>query len=343
MRRLRNTVYITQEDYFLNREGETIVIQKDREKVLQVPIHNIEGIVFLTPATVTPQVLELCSSSKVHVSFISHNAEFLVRIQNPVSGNIALRKDQFKLAADSIESLRLAKYFCAGKIFNSRIVLLRLVRDHGDDINKESVNKVIAELGKSARRVLYCVTMSELLGVEGDAAKLYFSVFNELILRKEEGFIFQGRSRRPPLDEVNALLSFFYVMLVHEVESALETVGLDAQMGFYHQSRSGRSSLALDMMEELRAYMVDRFVISIINNKQVCKSDFHVKENGAVLIRDEARSKILQQWQKRKNDIIEHPFLKEKIEVGLIPYAQALLLARFMRGDIDDYPPFLMR
>jgi CRISPR-associated protein Cas1 len=237
----------------------------------------------------------------------------------------------------------LARNFCLGKIFNSRNVLQRLLRDHRDKVNQNEIENAILSLAGSLRKISDSSKIQELLGIEGDAAKIYYGVFNELIVNKTSGFVFNGRSRRPPLDEVNALLSFFYVLLSHEVEAALESVGLDPQMGFYHQIRAGRASLALDLMEELRAYIVDRFVVSLINNNMIDKSDFFRKENEAILLKDEARAKLLQHWQHRKKDMIVHPYLKEKIEIGLIPYTQSLLLARYIRGDIDEYPPFLMR
>ncbi|MBR0577138.1 type I-C CRISPR-associated endonuclease Cas1 [Proteiniclasticum sp. BAD-10] len=343
MRKLRNTLYITQDDMYLYRDGETIVLEKDRVKVKQLPIHNLEGVVFLNHATVTPQVLELCSSHQVHVSYISHTGQYLVKIQNPTQGNVVLRRDQYRIADDKNHSLRIAQSFCIGKIFNSRVVLQRLLRDHHDKVPTREVENSISLLQNSIRKVTYTNTLFDLLGLEGDAAKNYYQVFDHLILSKDQGFVFSGRSRRPPKDEVNALLSYFYMLLAHEVESALETVGLDPQVGFYHQIRSGRSSLALDMMEELRPFIVDRFVVTMINNKEISKKDFFVQENGGYLIAQEAKSKLLQKWQIRKNDMIVHPYTKEKIEVGLIPYVQALLLARYVRGEMDAYPPFLMR
>lgn len=343
MRKLLNTIYVTQEGIYLSRVGETIVFEKNNAKLLQLPVHNLEGIVFFSPATVTPQAMELCSSYKIHISFISYTGKYLVKVQNPTSGNVRLRKIQYRYSDDLDESLRIAKNLCIGKIYNSRIVLLRLIRDHGENIERESVVSACDTMYATMRGISGVSSLQELLGKEGDAAKHYYGVFNQLIMSNEPGFTFFGRSRRPPLDNVNALLSYFYVMLSHEVESALETVGLDPQVGFFHQIRPGRASLALDVMEELRPYIVDRFVVSLINNKQVSQSDFIKKENGAVYLKDDSKAPLLQLWQKRKNEVVIHPFLKEKLEIGLIPYSQALLLARYIRGDIDEYPPFLMR
>lgn len=221
--------------------------------------------------------------------------------------------------------------------------MLRYSRDHGDLNDTSQINLASTSMYTTLKLIKDVKCSQELLGREGDAAKAYYSVFDELITRKDSGLKFNGRSKRPPLDEVNALLSFFYTLLAHEVEAALETVGLDPQVGFYHKIRPGRSSLALDLMEELRPYLVDRFILTLINNNQIAKGDFVKKENGAVLINPESKSSIIQAWQKRKSETIIHPYLKEKIEVGLLPYAQALVLARFIRKDIEDYPPFLMR
>jgi len=343
MRKLRNTLYITKDDMFMNREGDTLVLEQNREKVMQIPILNLEGVVIFSSAAVTPQALELCSENNVHVSYISYTGKFLVKIQNPISGNVALRRNQFRLVENQEESLKLAKNVCVGKVFNSRVVLQRLYRDHKDQIDENAVLDAINYLGQGLKRFSSATNSQELLGIEGDAAKHYYSVFSELIVNDDFKDSFKGRSRRPPLDAVNALLSYFYVLLSHDVTAALETVGLDPQMGFYHKIRSGRSSLALDLMEELRAYLVDRFVVSLINNRVVKKEDFYIKENGAYYLKDELRSAVLSQWQNRKKETITHPYLKEKIEIGLIPYAQALLLVRYIRGDLDAYPPFLMR
>lgn len=343
MRKLLNTIYLTQNDTYISKEGETIVFRLHNDKILQLPVHNIEGLVIFGNTTITPQMVQLCSEYKIHVSFISQTGKFLVKIQNPISGNVRLRKNQYNISDDKQESLKIAKNFCAGKIYNSRVVLRRLVRDHSESIDVPKIESACDNMYRTLNHLVNVTSLQELLGKEGDAAKQYYGVFNELILRKENSFIFNGRSRRPPLDEVNALLSYFYTLLSHECEAALECVGLDPQVGFYHQIRPGRSSLALDIMEELRPYIVDRFVVSLINNNQVNLNDFFIKENGSVLLVKESKSKFIQLWQQRKQEVIIHPFLKEKMEIGLIPYAQALILARYVRGDIDSYPPFLMR
>lgn len=338
-----NTIYITNANVSLNKEGDTIVLKMGTEKVGQLPVINIEGIVIFGTSYITPALLELCSQHNIHVSYISHSGRFLVRIQNPAHGNVRLRKSQYIFSDDAAFSLDVAKWFVLGKIYNCRCVLQRLLRDHGDSVDKGDVSQVVTALKILMNQMDKVTNDAQLRGLEGEAARVYYSVFNELIIDKSSMMVFKGRSRRPPMDNVNALLSFFYILLAHDCEAALETVGLDPQVGFYHKIRPGRSSLALDLMEELRPYMVDRFVVMLINTKQVNSSDFIMKESGGILIDDEARKKLVQKWQLRKQETLIHPFLKEKIEIGLIPYAQSLLLARYIRGDMDGYPPFLMR
>jgi CRISP-associated protein Cas1 len=343
MRKLLNTIYVTTPDVYMSKEGETILFQRNGEKIMQLPSHNIEGIVVFNNMVLTPALMEMCAQSNIHISFISYTGGFRVRIQNPINGNVRLRRKQYKMADDKECCLGIAKNFCIGKIFNSRCILQRLMRDHSEKINIQEIKRNVDLLGSRINAIDKVQDLQQLLGIEGEAAKIYYSVFDELITNVEFKNVFKGRSRRPPKDEINALLSFFYIMLTHDTEAALQTVGLDIQVGFYHQERPGRSSLALDIIEELRPYLVDRFVVSIINNRQITKKDFIIKENGAVLLNDDTRRKVLQLWQEKKQEKITHPFLKEKIEIGLIPYTQSLILARFIRGDIDGYPPFLMR
>lgn len=343
MRKLLNTIYVTTDEMYLRKEGETVVFELKGSRFAQLPIHNIESIVFFGSATVTPSLIEMCSQRNIKISYISFTGRFQVSIQNPIHGNVRLRRSQYRKADDQIICLSLAKNYVIGKVFNSRSVLQRLVRDHSKSINLEKVEEIIRDLYFSLQQVGKANDLQVLLGIEGDAAKKYYSVFNELIITNKEIFVFKRRTRRPPLDIVNALLSYFYTLLAHDCQAALETVGLDPQVGYFHQERPGRSALALDLMEEIRPYLVDRFVVSLINNRQIGLSDFMSKENGAVLIRDESRKRLIQLWQQRKQEEITHPFLKEKIEVGLIPYAQAMLLARYLREDLEEYPPFLLR
>lgn len=343
MRKLLNVLYITSPEAYLAKEGETVLVRVEEETKIRVPIHNLEGIVCFGYTGASPALMHLCAERGVALSFLSSSGKFLARINGPVSGNVLLRRQQYRRADQPDESLELAKGFIFGKIFNCKCVLQRFLRDHenrGDSVSlQESVRMLSLQLQKST----HCRSLEWLRGIEGEAARSYYGVFDQLILESKEVFTFAGRSRRPPLDPVNAVLSFLYTLLAHDCASALETVGLDPQVGFMHRERPGRPSLALDLMEELRPYLVDRLTLSLINNRQICAKDFVIKESGGVLMTDEARKEIIASWQRRKQEEVNHPFLGEKIAIGLIPYAQALLLARHLRGDLEAYPPFLMK
>jgi len=343
MRKLLNTIYVTNPDSYLSREGEQIVIKMDGEKAFQIPVHNIEGIVSFGYCGASPSLLGLCAERGVAVTFLTEHGKYLASLNGPISGNILLRKEQYRIADDSSRRLGICDNFVVAKIMNSRTVLMRAVRDYEGLANKSEMCIVIDKLARQAGKARNAESEDELRGIEGDAAKLYFGELDNLILHQKENFYFYGRSRRPPLDNVNALLSFTYVLLAHEVKAALETVGLDPSAGFLHKDRPGRFSFALDIMEELRPYMADRFVLSLINRKQISSTDFIKKENGAILMGDETRKKLLTEWQKRKKIDIKHPYTKEKLSLGLLPYLQAQLMARFIRGDINGYPPFIWR
>ncbi|MCX7842349.1 MAG: type I-C CRISPR-associated endonuclease Cas1c [Clostridia bacterium] len=343
MRRLLNTLYVTTPEAYIAKEGENILIKVKEETVFRFPIHNLEGIVCFGYTGASPGAMHLCCEKGVGLSFLSESGRFLGRVTGEVSGNVLLRRKQYRWADNDSERLRLAKRFVAAKLFNSRSVLQRCIRDHESAIDSGKLLKVSGYMKSMFERIENAGNVDVLRGIEGEAANLYFSCFDELIISQKDCFVFEDRNRRPPTDNVNALLSFIYTLLAHECTSALEAVGLDPQVGFLHCDRPGRSSLALDIMEELRAYLGDRLVLSLINRKQVSKSGFLKKENGAVIMNDETRKEVLSAWQTRKKDEIEHPFLGEKIPVGLIPYVQAMLLARNLRGDLEDYPPFLWK
>jgi len=343
IKKLLNTLYVTTPDSFLNRDGENIVISLNREKIFRIPIHNLENIVCFNYMGVTPSLMGLCAERSVGLSFVSPNGKFLARVSGFAVGNVLLRKKQYAMSDSEDIAVGISKNFITGKILNSRAVLLRGLRDHSDRTNAVAIKNETNYLLNNVKRLPKCISLDNILGVEGDSSKAYFSVLGQLILTQKETFYMNQRSRRPPKDNFNALLSFFYTILAREVESALETVGLDPYVGFLHRLRPGRPSLALDLMEELRPYMVDRFILSLINRRQVSEKDFISKESGGVLLREDSRRNILKEWQKRKQDKITHPFLDEKINIGLIPYAQALLLARFIRGDLEAYPPFFWR
>ena len=343
MKKLLNTLYVTTPDAFLSLDGENIVLLQDKSELGRVPLHNLEGIVCFGYRGVSPALMGACAERGIGLCFLTPHGRFLSRISGPVSGNVILRKTQYFQAEDERRSLEIAKSFLLGKIYNGRWCLERLKRDHPMRINQERLDTAIRQMLHSIAELEKAQTREELMGIEGIAAKAYFGEFSQMILRNEESFSFDGRNRRPPLDPVNAMLSFAYTLLGNEIAGALEAVGLDPAVGYLHTIRPGRASLALDMLEELRAPLADRFVVTQINLGIFNEKDFLKKENGAVFMTDDARKRFLSAWQKRKQETIVHPYLKEKIPWGMAAYAQALLLARYLRGDLDAYPPFLWK
>lgn len=342
MRHLLNTLYVTNPDAYISRERENVVVRIENKIVMRRPIHILEAIVCFNYVGISPKLMGLCAENNVAVSFLDTNGRFMAKLTGSIRGNVLLRRTQYRYADDKEKSLLLAKNFIIGKIVNCRSVLKRTMRDHPYSINYDLFDAIIEKQNIAINAIQGTDSFDELRGIEGDIAKLYFSLFNDLILHQKKDFFFAGRSRRPPLDNVNALLSYSYTLLTHEMTSALETVGLDPYVGFLHTDRPGRVSLSLDMIEELRPYMADRFVLSLINRRQLTTSDFVKKESGGIVLTDDARAKFLESWQKRKREKIIHPFIKEQIEIGLLPYVQAMLLSRHLRGDIDNYPPFFM-
>ena len=343
MRKLLNTLYVTTPKSYLKLDGENIVILLDDDEKFRIPFVNVESIVCFGYMGASPALMGKCVDNRVSLSFLKPNGEFLARISGKTKGSVFLRKKQYLISDDEDFCLGFAKEIVAAKIYNSRVSVEKTIRDNRDKINVERLEKTSAKLKEAIKTVYLFNNKDELRGFEGVQAKQYFSAFDDMLLKQKDKFYFCERSKRPPLDNVNCLLSYLYTMLSFDITSALETVGLDPYVGFYHELRSGRASLAVDLIEELRSYMVDRFVISMINLKQISANDFTAKEGGAILMTDEGRRKTLKYWQERKKDIITHPFIKEKIEIGLIPYVQAQLLARFLRGDLNEYPPFLCK
>ncbi|UHA71865.1 type I-C CRISPR-associated endonuclease Cas1c [Paenibacillus sp. 481] len=343
MRKLLNILYVTSPKSYIKRDGENIVIYNDQTETFRIPAHNLEGIVMFGYMGASPGAMQLCTEQGIALSFLKESGQFMARVQGKVSGNVLLRRRQYRMADMDADCVRIATRFIAAKVANSRNVLIRGIRDHGEHVNQTLVRNTSDELKKSVRKVMHVTSLDEILGVEGDASKRYFAAMNELILYGKEAFYMKGRNRRPPRDRMNALLSYLYTFLMLETQSALETVGLDPAVGFLHRDRPGRASLALDVMEELRAYMVDRLALSLVNRKQIQVNDFLVQENEAVILKQDARKKVISAWQERKQTVITHPYLKEKIQLGLLPYVQALLLARHIRGDLDDYPPFVWK
>lgn len=342
MKKHLNTLYITSDDAYLRKERETFVVEVNNEKVFQAPTHSIENIVCFGFKPLTPALMAYCAENNVGISYLSEAGKFLARVYGAQHGNVLLRKAQYAIADDEFQSLKIARPIIAAKVSNYRSLLLRHQRNHPDNCPDEVVS-VITTMGRRLTNIENCESLDELRGYEGECATLYFGVLTNLITAQQEDFIFTQRSKRPPLDPANALLSFLYAILANDVRSALETVGLDPQVGFLHQMRPGRPSLALDIMEEFRAYLGDRIMLNLINLRQVTKKDFEIRESGEVRMSDDARKALLNAYQKRKQEEITHPFLGEKMTIGLLPHVQAQLLARYIRGDIPDYPPFYLK
>lgn len=343
MRKLLNTLYVTSPDKYLSLDGENIVVLADGEAVGRVPLHNIEGIVTFGYTGASPALMGYCARNNISISFLHRNGKFLAEVKGETSGNVTLRKTQYRISDSELKSAGIARNMIIGKVYNSRWVVERALRDHSDRVDVDRLKKSCKFLQNTIYELRNCDDLDRLRGLEGNAASKYFNVFDELILRNKDEFFFNERNRRPPLDNVNALLSFTYTLLMGITSAALTTVGLDPYVGFLHRDRPGRASLALDLMEELRPVMADRFVLTAINKQIVAPNDFIKKENGAVILTDDARKNVINAWQKKKQEKIKHPFLDEKIEWGLIPHVQAMLLARFLRGDIDAYPPFMWK
>ena len=343
MKKLLNTLYVSMHGAYLHLEGETVVIEVEKVRVNQYPLHFIGGIVCFGNVLCSPALLGFCAERDVAVSFLSEYGRFLASVRGPVSGNVLLRRQQYRMADDAEVTRKIAAQLVSGKLANCRIVLNRALRDHADKVDSVALKAASAKIDLIIDRVFHAANTDEVRGFEGEAAAIYFSVFNQLIIDQKNDFIFSDRNRRPPLDEVNALLSFVYTLVTHDVRSALETVGLDPQVGFLHRDRSGRPSLALDIMEEFRPTLADRLVLSLINRRQVSKKGFTKSANGAIIMDDDTRKLVLIEYQNRKQDEVQHPYIDETVKIGLLFFVQANLLARHIRGDIDGYPPFFWK
>lgn len=343
MRKLLNTLYITSNDYYLSLDGENVVVSQNRKDIGRLPLHNLESIVTCGYAGASPALMEKCAANNISMTFLSSTGRFRAKVTGKAYGNILLRRTQYRMADNEKAALEIARNFIIGKIHNERSVINRAIRDYTERLDTENLDRVSTQLKDILETVRAAETMEMLRGYEGEAASRYFSQFDQLILQQKEEFSFDTRNRRPPLDKVNALLSFTYALLTSMCVAALESVGLDPYAGFMHTDRPGRCSLALDLLEELRAPYADRFVLSCINRKMVDSADFEQKENGAVFLRENGRKKYLVAWQNKKAEKLTHPYLQESVEWGLVPYVQALLLARYIRGDLDGYPPFLWK
>lgn len=343
MRKLLNTLYVTSENSYLALDGENVVLYENKDELGRIPLHNLEGIVSFGYRGTSPALMGACAERNISLCYLTPQGKFLARVSGRIKGNVVLRQQQYDSSRDEAISLEIAKNCIIGKVYNARWVLERAIRDHSLQIDAEKVKAASNFLKDSLTLIQNSQSKDQLRGYEGEAASIYFGVFDQLILQQKKDFIFTGRNRRPPLDPVNAMLSFVYTLLTNMVTSALESVGLDPYVGYLHVDRPGRASLSLDLVEELRAVMADRFVLSLINRKMVTGKNFSRQENGAILMDDELRKRVLMEWQNRKKEMITHPYLQEKVEWGMVPYVQALLLARYLRGDLDGYPVFLWK
>jgi CRISP-associated protein Cas1 len=343
MKQLLNTLYVVSQGAYIGKESETVVVRVEREVRLQLPILALGSIVCFGQVSCSPALMHFCSERGVAISFLSEHGRFLAKVVGPVHGNVLLRRQQYRRADDDSGTKAIAVPIIAAKVMNGRTSILRALRDRPDAGGAEELKRASGLLSALIAQLPACDSLDSARGIEGASARAYFSVMEEMIVQQKDAFFFKERSRRPPLDNVNALLSFVYTLVMHDVVAALECVGLDPAVGFLHRDRPGRPSLALDLMEELRTWLADRFVLSLINLRQLSAADFRVMETGAVVLTDEGRTTLLTAYQKRKQEELLHPFLEEKVTVGLIPHVQAQLLARHLRGDLDAYPPFVWK
>lgn len=343
MKHLLNTLFVTSEDIYLSLDGENVVVNREKQVVARYPLHTLCNIVSFSYAGASPALMGACAERGVALAFCSPRGKFLARVSGQNQGNVLLRRTQYRVADDPTQSCRVARTMIFGKIHNARWSIERTRRDHGMRVDAEKLSAASGTLKSLLPDVLEETSLESLRGLEGAGAAAYFGVLDDMILNGKERFFFHGRSRRPPMDAFNAMLSFAYSLLAHDCAAALESVGLDPYVGFLHRDRPGRTSLALDLMEELRPCMADRFVLTLVNNRIMKSSDFMEQENGAVLMSDPGRRTFLKHWQEKKKETLTHPYLGEKMPWGLVPYLQALLLARYLRGDLDGYPTFLWK
>lgn len=343
MRRLLNTLFVTTEDVYLTLDGENVVAKRENDVIARYPLHTLLGIVCFSYAGASPALMGACAEREIGLALCSPRGKFLARITGESNGNVLLRRTQYRIADDLVQSCRIARTMILGKLHNARWSIERTCRDHKMRIDEPKLKLASSKLKEMLPAIAEESSLDSLRGLECAGSSVYFSVFDDMILNRKDSFYFRGRNRRPPLDPINAMLSFAYSLLAHDCASALESVGLDSYVGFLHRDRPGRTSLALDMMEELRPCVADRFVLTMVNNRTVSPDDFEFRESGAVLMTDQARRTFLKHWQEKKKDFLTHPYLEEKTQWGMVPYVQALLLARFMREDLDAYPAFLWK
>ena len=326
MRRLLNTLFVTTDNAYLSLDGENVVVSHEKEEIGRYPLHMLSGIISFSYSGASPALMGACSERDINLSFCTPNGRFLARTTGIVNGNVLLRRKQYRAADEDESCSKIAVGMVFGKIYNARWSIERTKRDHTQRIDENKFAAASETLRGLLSDVISAKNTDTLRGYEGVAAAAYFGVFDDMILRDKENFYYHGRNRRPPLDNVNALLSFAYSLLGNDCTSALESVGLDAYVGFMHSDRPGRTSLALDLMEELRPCLADRFVLTLVNNRIIAADDFDKSESGAIRMTDTGRRKFLKSWQEKKQEVITHPFLGEKIPWGLVPYIQSLLL-----------------
>lgn len=343
MQRFLNTLYITTQKTYLHKKGEAVEIKVDDKVVALIPFITLDSIICFGNIFVSPFLLGACPKYNITISFLSETGKFLARVQGPVAGNVLLRKEQYRISDDKSKSAVVAKYIMIGKIANQKTVLQRVVRDHADKIEINKIHNAVDYLNISLDKIEKESDLDKLRGIEGDAAEKYFSVFDELIISQKDNFKFTDRNRRPPLDNVNAMLSYVYTLLYHDMISALECVGLDPAVGFMHRDRPGRLSLALDLIEEFRAFFADRLVLSLINRNEILPSQFEKTASGAVIMNEAARKLIITAYQKKKEDVLNHPYVDKKMHIAILFHTQAQLMARYIRGDIDGYPVYIWK
>lgn len=340
MRKLLNTVYITNEDTYLTLDGENLVCKLDGKILLRIPFDNIENIVCFNYMGCSPALMGKCVEKMISLNFISPQGRFLGKVCGETKGNVFLRVAQIDIFRE--RGLELAQNVMAAKFSNTRQLIRRTLHDNSDLREDADVKEAVDFISSGIDKAFCSESIEELMGIEGSCAQKYFSIFDKLITNKAVPFTFKFRSKRPPTDPVNALLSFVYTLYTNEYAAALETVGLDSYIGFYHTLRSGRSSLACDLVEESRC-IAERFVISLLNLRIIEEKDFDKQISGAVWLNDDGRKKVLSRWQEKKRTIMKHPSLKQNIPLGLLPYVQSNLLAKYIRGDIAEYFPYLQK
>ncbi len=343
MKKLLNTLYILSEDVYLSLDGENAVAKREQEVLARYPLHTLQSVISFSYAGISIPLMGACVERGISVALCSPRGKFLAHVCGGIDGNVLLRRTQYRAADSEEQSCRIAARMIFGKLYNSRWSIERTRRDHAVRVDVQALMEASANIRELLPQVLEAESLDLLRGLEGNSARCYFGVFDEMILSGKPAFAFKGRNRRPPLDPINALLSFTYSILAHDCASALEAAGLDPYVGFLHRDRPGRTSLALDLMEELRPCMADRFVLTLVNNRIIKEKDFIRQESGAVLLNDEGRRRFFASWQEKKREQLKHPYLEEKLQWGMVPYVQAQLLARLLRGDLDGYPPFLWK